>query len=67
MGNTKITLEACRINAKKTQAEWGELIGVSPGTVSNWESGKTEPSLSQLRKISEISGVPMDNIFLSVD
>lgn len=64
---TKVTLEACRINAKKTQVEWADLIGVSPSTVSNWEARKTEPTLTQLRKISELSGISMDNIFLSTD
>jgi DNA-binding XRE family transcriptional regulator len=64
---TKITLEACRINAGKTQAEWADIIGVSPGTVSNWESGKSEPTLTQLRRISQHSGISMDNIFLSID
>ena len=30
----------------------------------NWEKGKTEPTLSQLRKMSELSGIPMDFIFV---
>lgn len=64
---TKVTLEACRVNAGKTQVEWAALTGVSPSTVYNWEAGKSEPTLSQLRKISELSGISMDNIFLSTD
>lgn len=60
----KISLEAVRVNAKKTQKEWAELLGVSNATIVSWEKGNTEPSLSQLRKMSELSGVPMDFIFV---
>lgn len=60
----RISLEAVRVNAKKTQKEWAELLGVSNATIVSWEKGKTEPNLSQLRKMSELSGVPMDFIFV---
>ena len=61
----KISLEAARINAKLTQKELAEILGVSNATIVNWESGKTEPNLSQLKKISELSGIPMDFIFVT--
>lgn len=60
----KISLEAVRVNAKMTQKEWAAKLGVSNGTVVNWEKGITEPSLSQLREMSRLSGVPMDFIFV---
>ena len=60
----KISLEAARLNAKKTKKEWALLLGLSNATVVNWEKGNTEPILSQLRKMSELSGVPMDFIFV---
>lgn len=60
----KITLEAVRVNAKMTQAEWAENIGVSKTTVNNWENGKSEPTISQLRIMSRLSGIPMDFIFV---
>ena len=60
--NMEISLFACRANTRMTQAQFAKKIGVSPCTVANWETGKTEPSLANLRKISEISGVPIDNI-----
>lgn len=60
----KISLEAARINAKLTQKELAEILGVSNATIVNWESGKTEPNLSQLKKISALSGIPMDFIFV---
>ena len=60
----KISLEAVRVNAKFTQKEWAEKLGVSNNTVVNWEKGNTEPSLSQLRTMSELSGIPIDFIFV---
>ena len=60
----KISLEAVRVNAKMTQKEWASKLGVSNSTVVNWEKGNTEPSLSQLREMSRLSGVPMDCIFV---
>lgn len=59
----KISLEAVRINANMTQTEWAKTLGVSKNTVSNWECGQSEPTLSQVRKMSELSGIPMDFIF----
>ena len=59
-----ISLEAVRVNAKMTQKEWAEMLGVSNATVVNWEKGKTEPSLSQLKTMSKLSGIPMDFIFV---
>lgn len=63
----QITLKACRINSNMEQEAWAKEIGVTLNTISNWERGKTEPSLSQLRKISDLSGIPIDYIVLHTD
>ena len=60
----RISLEAVRVNAKMTQKEWAERLGVSNNTVVNWEKGNTEPSLSKLREMSQLSGITMDVIFV---
>lgn len=60
----RISLEAARVNAGLTQKELAEILGVSNVTVVNWEKGNTEPTISQLRTISELSGIPMDFIFI---
>lgn len=60
----KINLAAVRANVNKTQKEWAELLGVSHYTVNNWELGKSYPNAIQLRKMSELSGIPMDFIFV---
>lgn len=60
----KINLTAVRANAEKTQEEWAELLGVTKQTVCNWEAGKTCPDLAKVRRMSELSGVPIDFIFV---
>lgn len=62
MDNDKveITLVAARTNAHLTQEELAEKIGVSRMTVSNWEIGKCEPSLSQARLICQATGIPLN-------
>lgn len=60
----RISLEAVRVNAKCTQKEWAKKLGVSNTTVVNWEKGNTEPSLSQLKIMSQLSGIPIDFIFM---
>lgn len=42
-----------------TQAAFAELLFVSNKTVSRWETGKGEPDLEQLARISELIGVPV--------
>ena len=60
----KISLPAARVNAEMNQREMAQYLGVDVSTIINWEKGKSEPNTSQLRKISEASGIPMDFIFV---
>lgn len=60
----KISLAAVRVNANMTQKEWADALGVSVSTVCNWESNKTSPNLGQIRMMSEMSGIPLDFIFV---
>ena len=60
----RISLASARVNAKMNQREFAEYMCVDVSTILNWEKGKSEPSASQLRKISEISMIPMDFIFV---
>lgn len=60
----KINLAAVRTNAKMNQREWAKALNVEVSTISNWEKGRSEPNASQLRKMSELSGIPMDFIFI---
>lgn len=67
MQDFKVSIAAARTNAGLNQPEFAEKMGVSVSTVLNWEKGRTEPNTSQLRMISEISGIPMDFIFVQME
>lgn len=60
----RISIAAARVNAKMTQRELADELHIDISTICNWEKGKSEPNVSQLRKISELSGIPMDFIFV---
>lgn len=67
MSDFKISIAAARTNAGLNQPEFAEKMGVSVSTVTNWEKGRTEPTSSQLRMISDLSGIPMDFIFVQTE
>ena len=62
MAIEKITLPAARKNKNLTQKDLANLCNVSESTVSNWENGRSEPTVSQARKIGEAVGMHYDNI-----
>lgn len=45
-----------------TQAEFAKKVGVTQGTVSQWEHGIISPNSNQLRAISEAFGISIDSI-----
>jgi len=47
-----------------TQFQLAIQVGVSPSTIYNWESGRAEPRVSQLRRLAELFGVRMDDVEL---
>ena len=53
-GNTIRQLRELR---KLTQAELGEIIGVSSKTVSKWETGKGLPDISLLQPLAQALGI----------
>ena len=60
----QISLEAARVNAKMTQDEAAEKIGVSRQTIMNWEKGKIALRIPEMKMISAIYNILEDNIFL---
>ena len=68
MANTvpqlQITLEAARVNAKMTQNDVAKAMNISKNTLINWEKGRTEPEISQIRQLSELYNFPLEHIFL---
>jgi len=45
-------IRLARLNAKKSQAEIADLIGVKQATISSWEKNRTEPPYETLSKIA---------------
>lgn len=56
----KISLAAARTNARYTQKQVAEALGVAISTVRNWEMGITTPNVSQAYALCELYGVPID-------
>ena len=63
----KMTLEAARRNVKLTQKEAAERLGVSNGTLCNWENGVSFPNAPQIIKICELYGRSYDEIIFLPD
>ena len=57
------TLKKIREQNLMPRIELARQIGVTEGTIYNWEAGKTKPSDKNVKKLSEIFNVN-PNIFL---
>lgn len=64
MEKIQITLAAARVNGGLTQEDVARELKVSKQTIINWEKGKTTPSLSTLKALSDMYKIPIDYIFL---
>lgn len=53
-----------RLEREMTQRELAERLGVSPKTVSKWETGLGAPDISQIVPIANVFGVSADEMLL---
>jgi putative transcriptional regulator len=53
-----------RVGQKWSQAELGDLLGVSRQTVNAIETGRYDPSLPLAFKIAALFNKPIENIFI---
>ncbi len=60
----QISLALARVNAKMAQEDVAKAIKVSKNTIVNWENGRSELKSSQIRELSELYNIPIDNIFI---
>ena len=60
----QITLAAARVNANLTQEDVSKRLHVNKQTVVNWENGRTVPTFIVLTALSNLYGIPIDNIIL---
>lgn len=49
-----ITLKALRVNAGYTQVEAAKALNITPETLSNWERGKSFPTVPQIKEIEKL-------------
>lgn len=56
------SLREHRLKANLTQAQVAEQLGVQPSTVTMWETGKREPNINTLRRLSELFGCSVDGL-----
>ncbi len=56
------TLAKLRKEAKLTQSELGEKIGITAQAISKWENGTAEPDIAMLKKLADIYGVSISYI-----
>ena len=59
----QISLPAARINAEMTQKEVADAMGVDRSTVGRWEKGEKVPDYDEAKKLAELYGLTVDNIF----
>lgn len=64
MDTLQISLAAARVNANLTQDDVSKTLHVSKQTVINWEKGKVVPTFIVLNTLSNLYGIPIDNIIL---
>lgn len=62
MVNFPATLRALRKQARMTQPELAERLGVSRSAVSMYESGSREPNFATLQQLAEIFDVDMNTL-----
>ena len=55
-------LRFARRSLDLTQKEIAKSLGVVESCYANWEQGRTEPSISMLRKLSEILDTSIDTL-----
>lgn len=58
----RISLAAARVNARMTQEDASKALHVTKQTLCNWENGITKPSIEKAELISEVYGIPYQNL-----
>lgn len=59
---TALRIREARRSLHLTQEEFAREVGVGVRSVPDWESGKRHPRIAALRRISEVTGVSLDEL-----
>lgn len=57
-----ITLKAARVNSGLTQSEAATSLGISKGTLSNYEQYRTKPDIELSKRMATLYGCSVDDI-----
>ena len=52
-------IKRLRTNADLTQAKLAEMVGVTRATVTQWETGWSQPRMGAIEKLAEVFGVSL--------
>ena len=55
-------IKKLRTDANMTQAKLADMVGVTRATVTQWETGWSQPRMGAVEKLAEVFGVPMSTI-----
>ena len=61
-GMIRISLAAARVNKKLSQRKMAEKLGVHEMTYAAWERNPEKIKVEMAEKISEITGIPKENL-----
>lgn len=56
-------IKLIRVQNKLSQKEFGEKLGFSARTVSDWECGNTEPDINTIKLIVRLFNISYDELF----
>ena len=62
-----IKLFELRTEKGLSQREMAKVLNVSQGTYNNWENGRTQPSIEQLKELSRFFSVSVDYLIGNTD
>ena len=51
-----------RVNKNMTQNDLADILEVSAGTVSKYESGNLEPSIESIKRLAEVFEISIDEL-----
>nr|WP_298567777.1 helix-turn-helix transcriptional regulator [uncultured Mogibacterium sp.] len=61
----EMSLKAARVNAGLTQKEAAKALKISKGTILSYEKYRTKPDIDTAKKIAELYGVTVNDIFFA--
>ena len=67
MVSFKDRLKELRLERNLSQQKLGELMNMSKMAISHWESGHSEPSITQLICLSDLFEVSVDYLIGKID